>query len=355
MDHVVCGVRGGAWGSVAAVALLAGAPPGWAQERRALVEPPEVKAAVAKVGVAALSQDILLKDCPPKRHLGTAGGDWPCKVGALRLAAGMEKWDPDLPLARNPGLRQRARLVSLALDAADALGLYKPLSDPPADLPRWQVAAQAEACRAVQDLYGALLEVPESKPVAGVVEHGFDRKVAPRLDRPLKEVTCACHQRTLGLGAAGFMSDREETLVRARRQFLATGCNLKTTGREGSVVSLKKGSSDLDLSEHGGSAKGANVDQDEAQRVADRRKPEVAMCVEPRDRGRAGEEKLERCVCPLAMRWRFPKREVETVLQVKVEVAEKLAPVLLEVSPKGVVERCTVGSPRPDGGAAGAP
>ena len=336
-------------------AVASGAHPAHAQERRALVESPGIRSAVGKVNGALLAEDALLKDCAPKRHTSTDGADWSCKVGALRVAAAAEKVDPDLPVAKNKGLQRRASLVSLALEAADALGFYKPLSEPPADLPRWQVASQAEACRAVQDLYGALLEIPEKKPVAAVVEHGFDRKQAPRLDRPLKEVTCACHQRTLSLGMSGFLSDREEALVRARRQFLATGCNLKTTGREASVVNIKKGTSDVDLSEHGGSAKGANVDQDEAQRVAERRKAEVKTCVEPRDRGRTGEEKLERCVCPMATRWRFPKRELESALVVKVEVAEKLSPVLLEISPKGVVERCSVGVPRPDGGSAAVP
>lgn len=321
-----------------------------AQERRALVESAEVRSSVAKVNTALLKDDPALKDCLPKRHLSRDAADWVCKVGALRAAAAVEKVNPEQPLPKNRGLIKRAKLVNQALEAADALGFFQPLSNPSEELPRWKVTAQAEACRAIQELYVQILEIPEGKPVSSVVESGFDKSVAPRLDRPLKEVTCACYQRTLSLGQAGFLSDREEALVRAKRQFLAAGCNLKTTGRESSLVNLKKEHTDVDLSEHGGSTKGANVDRDEAQRVADRRKAELRLCAETKDKGTAGDEKLERCACPMMMRWRFPKRETEDVLTLKVEVAPKLSAVRLDINAKGMVEHCGVdgvrGAPR---------
>ena len=47
-----------------------------------------------------------------------------------------------------------------------------------------------------------------------------------------------------------------------------------------------------------------------------------------------------RCACPLMERWRFPKREVEGTLSIQVVVAEKLAPVTLDINNKGVVEKC---------------
>ena len=43
-----------------------------------------------------------------------------------------------------------------------------------------------------------------NQPVAGALNGGFDAKAARRLDRPLKEVTCICHQRTMFLGAAAW-------------------------------------------------------------------------------------------------------------------------------------------------------
>ncbi|MBI5496337.1 MAG: hypothetical protein HY904_15045 [Deltaproteobacteria bacterium] len=318
-----------------------------AQERRALTEGPEVRSAVSKVKTDLLKADALLASCLPKRHLAADGADWSCKVGALRVAAAAEGLDPKLPLEKNKALLRRARLVSQALDTADALGFYKPPGGTPEDLPRWQVNAQAEACRAAQELFVALAEIPEAEPVGPLLTEGFPPKDAPRLaGKSLKEAACACHSRVLALGRAGFLNERDEVMARAQKQFYAAGCNVKGTGRESSLVSLKQErTAGVDLSAVGGSAKPQDVDRDDAQRVADRRKGELSMCVEDQARGTAAVEKLVRCACPMMGRWRFPKRETEGSLVLKVVVAEKLPPLQIDIGPKGTVDKCAAGSP----------
>jgi hypothetical protein len=318
--------------------------PALAQEaRRALTEPKDARTAVQKVKPDLLKADPALAACLPARHLSTASADWACKVGALRAAAAQEKVDPDKPLPQNPGLKNRAQLVNHALETADALGWFKPASDPPKDLANHQVAAQAEACRAAQELYLALADVPEQKPIAPLLLEGFAASDAARLSgRPLKAVACGCHERTLALGRAGFLSDRDPAMAAAQRNFLGLACNLKTTGRESSLVAAQRGSTEVDLSGVGGSARGADVDKDEAQRVADRRKTELKMCVDEKDRGAQAAEKAARCACPLAQRWRFPKRDGEAVLQVKVQITEKLPTMTLDINPRGIVDKCVM-------------
>lgn len=319
--------------------------PGAAQAqdaRRTLVETKEVKTALQKVKVDLLKADPALQACLPARHQSTASSDWACKVGALRLAAAAEPLDPNTALDKNTALKARAAWVNQALETADALGFYKPV-EVPADLAAHQVAAQAEACRAAQDLYLALADVPESKPVGPLLLEGFPAQGAPRLaGRPLKEVACTCHERTLALGRAGFLSERDAAMAGAQRSYLALACNLKTTGRESSLVAAQRQSKDLDLSGVGGSQRGADVDKDEAQRVADRRKGELKMCLDDKVRGQQDAQKVARCACPLMSRWRFPKRQADSgTLRVKVLLSDKVAPFQLDLAPTGMVEACS--------------
>jgi hypothetical protein len=328
--------------------LLAHAAPATAQVRRSLSEPADAKAAVAKVKADLLKADPALAACLPRRHQSGDGVDWFCKVGALRVASEAEGLDAEKAYETNKPLQRRARLVSLALDTADALGFYQPQGQVLEDLPKWQVESQGEACHAAQDLFSAVAAVPEGKPVASLLTDGFPQKDAPRLaGQGLKDVTCACHQRTLALGRAGMLSEREEALARAQKQIYAVGCNLKTTGRESSLVNLKKESTGVDFTPVGGKAKPADLDREEAQKIADKRKGDLSMCTDDKARGAAAAEKMTRCACPLIQKWRFPKRETEEVLQLKVVVAEKLAPVTVEISQKGVVEKCSGAAPSP--------
>ena len=326
---------------VCVLTVVLGTTPAQAQVRRALVEPPDAKKEVAKVKVDLLKADPGLASCAPKRHQTQDGVDWMCKVGALRVAANAEVLDVETPLDKNKPLQRRARLVSLALDTADALAFFQPQGSSLEDLPKWKVASQGEACRAAQDLFAAIAQVPENKPVAGLLLDGFSEKDAPRLaGRGLKEVTCTCHERTLSLGRSGMLSDRDEAMARAQRAFYAVGCNLKTTGRESSLVTIKKDKTEVDLTPVGGKTRPADLDREDATRVAERRKVELNMCVESNARGPTAVEKMVRCACPLMERWRFPKREVEGTLSIQVVVAEKLAPVTLDINNKGVVEKC---------------
>ena len=313
-----------------------------AEVRRVLQESAEIKSTLAKIKEPTLKQDPGLADCAPKRHQTLDAVDWRCKVGALRAAAAAETVDADLPVAKNKGLLKRARLVSLALDAADALGFYKPAGEPPKDLSQWQVESQWEACRASQELYGVLLDIPEEKPAGAVVASGFDAKDAPRLGRPLKETTCDCFERTMAIGRAGFLSERDPTLARAQKQVYSMGCNLKTTGREVSRSGVKKERSDVDFSTVGGAQKGTDLDKVEAEGVAERRKKELTLCIDDKARGAVAAEKMAHCACPLIQRWHFPKRELDKPMTLTVVVADKLAPVAITITPKGIVEKCEV-------------
>jgi len=329
------------WLWVGGAFLMAGAAHG--QVRRALAETAEIKAAVAKVKPDALKADPALADCAPKRHQSQDAVDWYCKVGALRLAAAAEKVDAQLPVDQNKPLLKRAKLVSLAFDAADALGFYAPQGEQPQDLPRWKVNAQWEACQAAQELFGAVLEIPEDKPAGKVLETGLPAASAPRLNKPLKRIACDCFDRVVALGRSGFLNEQKEpALVRAQKLTFAIGCNLNTTGRERSLAGLKeREKQDVDFSGVGGATgKAGDLDKDEAQRVADRRKNELKLCVDDGARGAAGSEKMMRCACPLMQRWRFPKRAVDTPLVVNVQVAEKLSTLALEINAKGMVEKC---------------
>lgn len=330
--------------TLAAACALLGPPEARAQPmRRALVETREVKAAVGRIKPEVLGADQGLAVCAPRRHTTRAAADWACKVGALRLAAAQQPVNGDVALADNKELQARAHLVSLALDAADALGYYKPLSGVSRDLPAQQVAAQAEACTAVQELFLALVKVPENKPAGPLLTEGFPKDMAPRLSgQSLKEATCECHQRVQALGRAGLLSERDAPMAVAQRNYLGLGCNLKGTGRESSRVAIDRKAHDVDLSAVGGSARGADVDKDEAQRVADRRKAELKLCVDPKDRSSGAAAKMARCACPLMKRWRFPRRQGEEDLQVSVAISAKLPALNLVINPKGMVANCTL-------------
>jgi hypothetical protein len=128
---------------------------------------------------------------------------------------------------------------------------------------------------------------------------------------------------------------------------------VQATGRESSLVSLKRERSDVDLSQHGGSAKPADADRDDAQRIADKRKGELRLCVEIDERGPSAAEKMSRCACPLMQRWRFPKREAKEALGITITVHPKLAAVALSINAKGVVDACgLVASGPPSAGVA---